>query len=81
MPIIKSVKAIEIIDSRANPTLKVYVETESGAKRSACFPSGASTGIDTGDCFLSGTGTLGETVDPLANSRTGRKFGVFSSFI
>ena len=44
MPIIKSVKAIEIIDSRANPTLKVYVETVSGAFGSACVPAGASTG-------------------------------------
>ena len=44
MPIIKSVKVLEIIDSRATPTLKVTVETDSGAKGSACVPSGASTG-------------------------------------
>lgn len=44
MSMIKSIRALEILDSRANPTLKVTVETEYGAVGSACVPSGASTG-------------------------------------
>ena len=38
------VQAREILDSRGNPTLEVYVECECGANGSACVPSGASTG-------------------------------------
>lgn len=41
---IASVHAMEILDSRATPTLKVTVTTEYGAVGSACVPSGASTG-------------------------------------
>ncbi|MFA6915457.1 MAG: phosphopyruvate hydratase [Parachlamydiales bacterium] len=41
---IKSVKAIEILDSRGFPTLKVTVTTECGVSGSASVPSGASTG-------------------------------------
>ncbi len=41
---ISSVRALEILDSRANPTLYVEVNTESGAMGWACAPSGASTG-------------------------------------
>ena len=44
MSMIKNIRALEILDSRANPTLKVTVETEYGAVGSACVPSGASTG-------------------------------------
>ena len=43
-PSIKSVKAMEILDSRGNPTLRAFVELESGIKVSASVPSGASTG-------------------------------------
>ncbi len=41
---ITHVQAREILDSRGNPTLEVYVECECGANGSACVPSGASTG-------------------------------------
>ncbi len=44
MSMIKNIRALEILDSRANPTLKVTVETEYGSVGSACVPSGASTG-------------------------------------
>jgi len=41
---IKSVKALEILDSRGNPTVRVLLELEDGTKVSASVPSGASTG-------------------------------------
>ena len=41
---IKNVEAIEILDSRGNPTLQVEVETEEGVCGMALVPSGASTG-------------------------------------
>jgi len=41
---IKSVSALEILDSRGNPTVRTYVELEDGTKVSASVPSGASTG-------------------------------------
>ena len=41
---IKNVEAIEILDSRGNPTLQVEVETEEGVCGIASVPSGASTG-------------------------------------
>jgi enolase (EC 4.2.1.11) len=41
---IKSVKAIEILDSRGNPTVRVFVELDNGVITSASVPSGASTG-------------------------------------
>jgi enolase len=44
MPIIESVHARQIIDSRGNPTVEVEVTTESGAFGRAAVPSGASTG-------------------------------------
>lgn len=44
MPIIDSIKALQILDSRGNPTLKVCVSTVSGAYGEAAVPSGASTG-------------------------------------
>ena len=42
--LIKSVEAIEILDSRGNPTLQVEVMTEEGICGVAAVPSGASTG-------------------------------------
>ena len=42
--LIKSVEAIEILDSRGNPTLQVEVITEEGVCGVAAVPSGASTG-------------------------------------
>jgi enolase len=44
MSYIRSVKAIEIIDSRGNPTVKVMVTTDLGITAEASVPSGASTG-------------------------------------
>ena len=41
---IKNVEAIEILDSRGNPTIQVEVETEEGVCGMALVPSGASTG-------------------------------------
>ena len=41
---IQSVKAIEILDSRGNPTVEVNLELEDGAYGRAMVPSGASTG-------------------------------------
>lgn len=41
---IKRVEALEILDSRGNPTIAVTVETENGFKGAASVPSGASTG-------------------------------------
>jgi len=41
---IKNVRALEILDSRGNPTVAVTLELFSGAKASALVPSGASTG-------------------------------------
>ena len=42
--LIKSVEAIEILDSRGNPTIQVEVITEEGVCGIAAVPSGASTG-------------------------------------
>ena len=41
---IKTVRALEILDSRGNPTIRVQVQLESGVVASASVPSGASTG-------------------------------------
>jgi enolase len=41
---ISSVKALEILDSRGNPTLRVFVTLDNGLAVSASVPSGASTG-------------------------------------
>jgi len=42
--IIKSVSAMEILDSRGNPTVRVFVTLDNGIAVSASVPSGASTG-------------------------------------
>lgn len=44
MPSIQSITAIEVLDSRGNPTVEAKVELSSGAVGLACAPSGASTG-------------------------------------
>ena len=41
---IKTVKGLEIIDSRGNPTVEATVELENGVAGSGAVPSGASTG-------------------------------------
>ena len=44
MSIIESIKAIEILDSRGNPTIQTTVILDSGTTGTAAVPSGASTG-------------------------------------
>jgi len=44
MPKISAIHALEILDSRGNPTLEVVVKTEGGFWGKAAVPSGASTG-------------------------------------
>lgn len=44
MPIIKHIDALEILDSRGNPTLQVSITTDTGCTGTASVPSGASTG-------------------------------------
>lgn len=41
---IKDIIALEVLDSRGNPTVKAFVETSTGAVGEALVPSGASTG-------------------------------------
>lgn len=41
---IKAIRAMEILDSRGNPTVKAYVALDNGLIASASCPSGASTG-------------------------------------
>ena len=42
---IKSIKALEILDSRGNPTVRVSVTLKNGKVGTASVPSGASTGV------------------------------------
>ncbi|BDY11775.1 phosphopyruvate hydratase [Hydrogenimonas cancrithermarum] len=42
--IIEQIRALEVLDSRGNPTVRVFVTLEDGTKASASVPSGASTG-------------------------------------
>ena len=44
MNIIKSIKAMQVLDSRGNPTMQVKVTLEDGTVGKAIVPSGASTG-------------------------------------
>ena len=44
MSLIQSVIAIEVLDSRGNPTIEAQVVLDNGLTASACAPSGASTG-------------------------------------
>ena len=44
MPKIEKISALEILDSRGNPTVKATVSLENGISGSAAVPSGASTG-------------------------------------
>lgn len=43
---IESVRAIQILDSRGNPTVRAYVTLETGIVGVASVPSGASTGVN-----------------------------------
>ena len=42
--VIKKVWALEILDSRGNPTVRVFMALENGITVSSSVPSGASTG-------------------------------------
>ena len=44
MSLIQSVTAIEVLDSRGNPTIEAQVILDNGLTALACAPSGASTG-------------------------------------
>ena len=61
---IDNVSAIEVMDSRGNPTVKATVELSDGTKESAIVPSGASTGkrealeLRDGDARYMGKGVL-----------------------
>ncbi len=44
--IIKSIKALEVLDSRGNPTIEVAVKLDNGVCARAMVPSGASTGAN-----------------------------------
>jgi len=44
MASIRSIRALEILDSRGNPTIRVFVTLSDGVVASASVPSGASTG-------------------------------------
>jgi len=44
MAVIEHIDALEILDSRGNPTLQVTIKTDTGAEGTAAVPSGASTG-------------------------------------
>ena len=44
-PTIKSIRALEILDSRGNPTVRVKVVLSNGVAGVASVPSGASTGV------------------------------------
>src|ERR1700733_6550712 len=46
MAYIRSVKAIEILDSRGNPTIEVMLSTDRDVIAKAAVPSGASTGAN-----------------------------------
>lgn len=55
---IKDVHALEILDSRGNPTVRTWITLEDGTRAAAGVPSGASTGVheahelrDNGDRF------------------------------
>src|SRR5512146_839356 len=41
---IETIRALEILDSRGNPTVRVHVALDNGIMASASVPSGASTG-------------------------------------
>ena len=46
MPVITNITALEILDSRGNPTLRAWVRLDDGAVGAASVPSGASTGAN-----------------------------------
>ncbi len=86
MPVtIEQVRALEILDSRGNPTLSVRVTTQSGRSGQAAVPSGASTGareafeLRDGDPARFGgkgvTRALGHVNGEIADAVTGFELG------
>ncbi len=81
-PLIRSIDALEILDSRGNPTIRVYVHLDNGVTGTASVPSGASTGeneaveLRDGDkSRYGGKGVLkavGNVVDIIAPALVGR---------
>jgi enolase len=43
---LQNIQAMEILDSRGNPTLRVSVTLSDGTRAAASVPSGASTGVN-----------------------------------
>lgn len=59
MAYIRSVKALEILDSRGNPTLSVMITTDQDITATASVPSGASTGENEAVELRDGNGRYG----------------------
>mgnify|MGYP001417877890 CR=1 FL=1 len=57
---IVEIHALEVLDSRGNPTVQAEVRLESGALGVACAPSGASTGSREALELRDGDATRGE---------------------
>ncbi|OBQ51926.1 phosphopyruvate hydratase [Tamlana sp. s12] len=78
---IKTISGLEILDSRGNPTVRVYVELNDGTKATASVPSGASTGqneaneLRDGDKRYGGKGVLNAVANvngAIANALIGK---------
>ena len=70
--LIEDVKALEVLDSRGNPTVQVEVRLEGGARGVSMVPSGASTGA--ASVLASGMSAKSKTGFPFA-SNTGLPLG------
>ena len=85
MPTITSLNALEILDSRSRPTLKVKLTLDGRTRAEAQVPSGASTGTreavelrDGDQNRFSGMGVLKAVrniTGPIANAVIGKSFG------
>ena len=83
MPTIQTIRALEILDSRGNPTIAVTIHLSDGVEGTACIPSGASTGQheahelrDNDQGRYSGKGALKAVANvetELAHALTGRE--------
>ncbi|NOX25964.1 MAG: phosphopyruvate hydratase, partial [Deltaproteobacteria bacterium] len=83
---ITSIEAMEILDSRGNPTVRVFLGLENGIRVSASVPSGASTGENEalelrdgdlqrygGQGVLQAVANVEEKIAPLLLGRDGRR--------
>ncbi len=85
MPVITKLSALEILDSRSRPTVKVKLTLDDGTRADAQVPSGASTGTreavelrDGDPSRYSGMGVLkavGNVTGPIAEAVIGKTFG------